>query len=80
MQENTAELVLKFDLDDSVARDKFEAILNSYNYFKFFTELKRSIIKTKNTYRADTDCEIIAGLKEALELFDVLADKYNLVL
>lgn len=77
--ENTAELILKFDLDDDIARDKFEAILNSYNYYKLFTEFKRSLIKTKNSYRACEDCEIIAGLKEALDLFDVLCDKYNLV-
>lgn len=77
--ENTAELVLKFDLNDNVSRDKFEAILNSYNYHKLFVEFKRSLIRTKNTYRATDDCEIIAGLKEALDLFEAISDKYGLV-
>lgn len=79
MQENTAELVLKFDLNDPISRDKFEAILNSYSYLKLFTEFRKSLIKTKNSYRACEDCETIAGLKEALDLFDIISDKYGLI-
>ncbi len=78
--EYVAELILKFDLDDEQSRDKFDAVLNSYNYYKLFTEFKRALIKSKNSYKASEDCEIIAGLKEALEIFDVLSDKYKLIL
>lgn len=81
--ENTAELILKFDLDDDIARDKFDAILNSYNYFKLFTEFRRALIKKKNIWRNtagdNTIDSVIVGLEEALDLFDVLSDKYNLV-
>ena len=79
MQKNTAELVLSFDLDDNVAREKFEAILNSYNYHKLFVEFKRSLIRMKNICKSSEDTEMTKGLKQALNLFEEISDKYGLV-
>ncbi len=71
-----AELILKFDLNDALSREKFNAILNAYNYKNLFAEFKAKLDELDAQLLTASDGLIRDEISTS---FYLLSSKYGLL-